>query len=88
MPRISLYLVQAFVEIDGRLEAKEPMACRSARDAQLIAEALATRRAGVRALTLSQDPDTGKWNRKPEVLFEAGRTIVASHRMKRLGLDG
>jgi hypothetical protein len=88
MPRISLYLVQAFVEIDGKLVAKEPMACRSARDAQLIAEAMATRRAGVRALTLSQDPETGRWNRTPEILFEAGRTIVASHHMKRLGLNG
>jgi hypothetical protein len=84
----TLYLVQAFVEIDGRLVAKEPVACRSARDAQLIAEALATRRAGVRALTLSQDPETGRWNRTPEILFEAGRTTVASHRLKKLGLNG
>jgi hypothetical protein len=87
MPRDILYLVQTFVEVDGKLLAKEPMACRSARDAQLIAQALATRRAGVRALTLSQDPETGRWNRTPEILFEAGRTIVASFRLKEFGLN-
>jgi hypothetical protein len=88
MARETLYLVQAFVDVDGKLLAKEPMACRSARDAQLIAQALATRKAGVRALALSQDPGTGKWNRTPEILFEAGRTIVASFRLKELGLNG
>jgi hypothetical protein len=36
------------------------MACRSARNARLIAEALFTRTARVHTLTLAQDAETGK----------------------------
>jgi hypothetical protein len=71
--RITLYVVQTFVETDDGLVAEESFECQSSWEATQRASALALIKDGVTALAKSGDPDTGEWDDDPEILFQAGR---------------
>jgi hypothetical protein len=63
--RITLYIVQTFVESDQGLVAEEPFECRSAGEARWRAQHVALSKAGV----IACDPDTGEWDDDSEILF-------------------
>jgi hypothetical protein len=73
MARITLYVVQTFVETEDGLVAEEPFECPSAWEAAVRAQALCMVKEGVVAWAKSGDPDTGEWDDDPEILFQAGR---------------
>lgn len=72
MPKVTLYVVQAFdTDADRELVAREPQACSSASLAKRTAESLAKEAAGVIAWSRDGDPDLGEYG-EPTILFKAG----------------
>jgi hypothetical protein len=74
MPRITLYVVQTFVDSGDGLVAEEPFQVENRSNATVIATLLAPKKEGVVAWAKSGDPDTGEWDDDLEILFKAGRT--------------
>lgn len=73
MPRVTLYIVQAFVEDEhGVLLPEEPFEAKSEADAKAWGRLLIRSRAGVMAWAKSGDPDTRQWDESLEVLFRGG----------------
>jgi hypothetical protein len=72
MPKVTLYVVQAFdTDADGELVAHQPQSCSSASLAKRTAEILAKDAAGVIAWSRDGDPDLGEYE-EPRILFKAG----------------
>jgi hypothetical protein len=74
LARQTSYLVQAFVAGRGQaLKAEKPNVCKTAEQAQRMAERLAPGKLGVVAYSTSGDAETGDYDDQPTILFKAGR---------------
>jgi hypothetical protein len=74
MARITLYVVETFVDSEDGLVAEAPFERRTAVEAALRAQTLSIAKAGVVAWAKSGDPDIADWDDDTEILFKAGRT--------------
>jgi hypothetical protein len=79
MPRITLYVVQCFIEVAGQLVAEEPIEMKTAAGVKALAERLARTKAGVRVIVKSVDAEARERNSTPWVLFRSGTTGETAH---------